>query len=322
MGRDGPRPAVVGICSLAHREGAENQGSLADCMAMIDLMAKRAKDLGRSLDMAVLPEHVIPRGLSPAEAAEPLEGPTVSAMATKAREHGTYVAAPVHLSREGRVYNSIVIIDRTGKPVGVYDKAFPVTSLDGSLERGVTPGNSFPTFDLEFGRVGAQICWDIAFPDGWRALADQGAELVVYSTDPVGLVGLRAHAWRHEYYIAASTHRPPAAIVDPTGHVIGTTSSDREVLVACIDLDYRVLNTNCLWDWPESKRREYEGRIELKWRPEEYLYLVTSTDPELPVGRFLEREGLLSGRERRARNLELIEQARRGLAQPPDRAER
>lgn len=311
MHRDGPRPTVIGTCShgLPQDESAEAQ--LADHLAMIDEMARQAEQKGWALDIAVLPEHS-PQGIveNVAEAAEDTDGRTVTAMARKAREHHAYVAAPVHLARDGKVYNSMVMLDRTGAIIGVYDKAFPVTWTDGTLERGVTPGCRFPVFDLDFGRVGVQICWDIAFPEGWQALADQGAELVLYATDPVGLLGLRSHAWRHEYYIAASTHRPPAAVVEPTGHVIATTSADPQAQVVRVDLDYRVLNTNCLWEFPESRREEYAGRIRFDWREEEYLHLLTSVDPDLPVGRFLEQEGLVSGRQRRARNLELLDEAR------------
>jgi predicted amidohydrolase len=174
----------------------------------------------------------------------------------------------------------------------------------------VTPGCRFPVFDLDVGRVGLQICWDIAFPEGWKALADQGTELVLYATDPIGLLGVRAHAWEHEYWIVGSTHRAPAAVVDPTGHVVATTSEGAEAQIVRIDLDYRVLNTNCLWEFPESEQAKYADQVRFEFHQEEYLWLVTSVDPALPVGKFLKDHGLISGAERRAHNLELIDQER------------
>ncbi len=317
MHRDGPRPAVIGICShgLPQEDGASKEqlaeAQLSGHLEMIDEMARKAAEQGWGLDVATLPEHS-PQGLveGVAEAAEALDGRRVTALAEKAREHNAYVAAPVHLARDGKVYNSIVMIDRSGDVLGVYDKSFPVTWTDGSLERGVTPGCEFPVFDLDIGRVGLQICWDASFPQGWQAFADQGAELILYSTDPVGMLSLRSRAWEHEYYVAGSAHRAPAAVVEPTGHVIATTSTDSEALVVRVDLDYRVLNTNCLWEWPESKREEYADRIKLEWRPDEYVHLITSTDPDVPIGRFLQEQGLVSGRERRDQNLELIRTAR------------
>jgi predicted amidohydrolase len=317
--KDGPRPTVIGTCSLSPHQGASAEEILADSLAMIDQMAREAERKGWELDITILPEHSAPFADGTAEqVAERIDGRTITAMAEKARQHHTYIAAPVHLRQDDQVFNSIVMLDRNGRPLGTYHKVFPVTMTDGSLEHGVTPGRDFPGFDLEFGRVGVQICWDIAFPEGWQALGDQETELVLYATDPIGLLGLKSHAWQHNYYIAGATHRPPAAVIDPTGHVIATTSADREVLVVRVDLDYRVLNSNCLWTWPESRRTECADRIKLEWREEAWLYLVTSLDAGMPVRRFMEMEGLLTGRERRARNLALLTEARGGPPEMPN----
>ena len=318
--KDGPRPAVIGTCTFRQEGAASLDEFLARTLAMMDKMSHQAEEQGLNLDMAVLPEcsfqfveeHV-------EEVAETLDGKVVSAIADKARQLGTYATAPVQLQRDGRVYNSVVILDRQGEPVGVYDKVFPVMMRDGSLEHGITPGCEFPVFDLDFGRVGVQICWDVAFEEGWQALGDQGAELVVFCTNPAVPVALRGRAWRYGYYIAASTVHPPGVIVSPTGRILAVTSQDREVLVARIDCDYRILHSNCLWDWPESRREEYAGRVEVEWDVDGHEYLVTSRDPELSVRRFLEVEGLLTGQQRNGRNMELLLEARGGPPSMPER---
>jgi len=311
--RDGPRRAAVGMCSLDLAGAATPDELLARNLTVIDHMAESAAQQGLPLDLAVLPESSFQFVQGRVEeVAEPLEGRVVTAVAEKARQHRTYATAPVLLRREGRVYNSVVLLDRQGEPVGVYDKVFPVMMTDGSLEYGVTPGREFPVFDLDFGRVGVQICWDIAFAAGWQALADQDAELVLFCTDPASPVALRGRAWEHDYYIAASTLHPPAMTVDPLGRVLGRTSEYGEVLVLALDLDFRVLHSNCLWEWPESRRSKYAGRINLEWDDDAQEYLVTSNDPSLPVRRFLEAEGLLTGRQRNARNAELQLAARPG----------
>lgn len=318
--KDGPRPAVVGTC-IFRQEGAANLDELlAGTLAMMDKMSQQAEEQGLNLDMAVLPECSFQFVEERAEeAAEAMDGKIVTAIAGKARQIGTYATAAVPMRRDGRVYNSVVIVDRKGEPVGVYDKAFPVMMRDGSLEYGITPGSEFPVFDLDFGRVGVQICWDVAFEEGWQALGDQGAELVVFCTNPAVPVALRGRAWQHEYYIAASTVHPPGVIVDPTGRVLATASRDREVLVTRIDCDYRVLHSNCLWEWPESRREEYAGRIDVEWDVDGHEYLVTSRDPDLPVRRFLELEGLPTGQQRNGRNRELQLEARGGPPNMPER---
>jgi predicted amidohydrolase len=320
---DGPRPAVVGVCSFRQTGAPDPETLLRDTLTMVDEMAARAEAQGWPLDLAVLPECSFEFANGSVESiAQTLDGPIVTAVAERARRYRTYATAPVLLRRDGCVYNSVVMLDRQGAPVGTYDKAFPVLMGDGSLEYGITPGREFPVFDLDFGRVGVQICWDIAFEAGWQALADQDAELVVFPTNPASLVGLRGRAWRHGYYIAASTVAPPAALVSPTGGVVGTTSADREVLVARLDLDFRVLHSNCLWDWSESRAARYAGRIKVVWDPEAHQYLVTSCDPQLPVREFLRAEGLLTGRQRCARNVALQLAARGGPPVTPEPVER
>jgi predicted amidohydrolase len=321
--KDGPRPAAVGICSFSQQGAADPDELLARHLALIDRMARRAKEQGLSLDLAVLPECSFQFVKESAqEVAETVDGRIVNAVAEKAREHGTYATAPVQLSRDGRVYNSVAILDRRGELVGVYDKAFPVMMTDGSLEHGVTPGCRFPVFDLDFGRVGVQICWDIAFDEGWQALADQDAELLVFCTNPAVPVALRGRAWRHGYYIAASATHPPSIVVSPTGRVLAAGSQDKEVLVVRVDLDFRVLHSNCVWEWPESRRKECAGRVNVDWDPEGHEYLVTSNDPDLPVRRFLEMEGLLTGRQRNRRNIQLQMKARGGPPAMPEAVER
>jgi predicted amidohydrolase len=321
--KDGPRRATIGMCSLSQEGTADQEELLGRALAIIDQMADQAAVQGLHLDLAVLPEcsfQFVERHVG--EVAEPLNGRVVTALAEKAREHGIYATAPVQLRREGRIYNSVVILDRQGEPVGTYDKVFPVMMTDGSLEYGITPGRSFPVFDLDFGRVGVQICWDIAFEEGWQALADQDAELVLFCTDPASPVAMRGRAWRHDYYIAASTMHPPALAVDPLGRVLSTTSEYGEVLAVDIDLDFRVLHSNCMWEWPESRRSEYAGRVNVEWDGDAHEYLVTSNDPSLPVRRFLEVEGLLTGRQRNARNTQLQIEARGGPPVMPTPLER
>ena len=310
---EGPRPAVVGVCSFRQAGAPDAETLLRDTLAMIDAMAAQAAQQGWPLDLAVLPEASFEfANGNVEEVAEDLDGPIVAAVAERARRHHTYATAPVPLRRDGRVYNSVVLLDRQGEPVGTYDKVFPVMMGDGSLEYGITPGREFPVFDLDFGRVGMQICWDVAFADGWQALANQDAELVLFSTNPAVPLALRGYAWQHGYYIAASTVHPVAPVVDPIGRVVAATSADRQVVVVRVNLDYRVVHSNCMWDWSLDEHPEYRDRVKIEWDAEAHEYLVSSVAPDLPVRRFLSQEGLLTGRQRNGRNIELLLSARGG----------
>ena len=87
-------------------------------------------------------------------------------------------------------------------------------------------------------------------------------------------------------------------------------------LVTRIDLDYRVLHSNCLWEWPQSRLEKYAGRIKME------RLLVHSLDPEVPVRRFLEIEALLTGRQRLRRNTALLDEVRGGPPVMPEPVER
>jgi predicted amidohydrolase len=322
--KDGPRPAVIGVCSLRQDGAADRDDLLRRNLAMIDRMVGQAAEQGSRLDLAVLPEcsFQFVEGNRVEAAAETLDGRIVTAVAEKAKQHRIYATAPTQLLRDGKAYNSVVLLDRRGQVVGVYDKAFPVMMGDGSLEYGITPGREFPVFDLDFGRVGVQICWDIAFDPGWQALADQDAELVLFLTNPAVPTALRGRAWRHGYFIAASTVHPLSMVVSPTGRVLGVISEDGGSLVTRVDLDFRVLHSNCMWEWTKQRAEKYEGRINIEWDSDAHEYLVTSNDPNLPVRRFLETEKLLTGRQRNGRNIRLQDEARGGALVMPTPIER
>ena len=311
--KDGPRNAVLGVCTRS-QQGAENpEAELRENLEMVDRMARQAERQGWKLDLAVLPEVTFKFAKDDLlAAAEDTHGKTVATLGARARELGIHLTAPV-LRRVGdRVYNSVILLDRHGRPAGTYDKVAVALMADDSLEFGVTPGGSYPVFDLDIGRVGIQICYDVSFEEGWRALGNQDAELVLLPTNPAVPLALRGYAWRHGYYVAASAVHPPSVIVDPVGRVVATTVADREVAVARIDLDYRVLSSPCLWSWSLRDHPEYQGRVRIDWSREAHEYLVTSLDPALPIRKFLEAEGLTTGHPRLAKAREAQRKARGG----------
>ena len=75
---------------------------------------------------------------------------------------------------DDRLYNTTYYIDRQGEIKGRYCKVnlwHP--------ERGyITPGNELPVFDTNYGKVGLIICWDLVFPEVFRAMLQRGVELV------------------------------------------------------------------------------------------------------------------------------------------------
>ena len=154
----------------------------------IDAMAADAikKYPGRGLDLAILPETTLTSRVGPAsQRAIPMEGLVLETFGALARRHKSYLVVPLDLveqSTSGPVYsNAAVLFDRQGMVAGIYRKVHPVAAPGSDdLENGITPGREFPVFDCDFGKLGIQICWDMVFEDGWQALREKGAEIVVW----------------------------------------------------------------------------------------------------------------------------------------------
>ena len=111
-----------------------------------------------------------------AAVAEPVpSGPVCQVAAEAAKRHRMYVLVGNIERRGAHVFNTAVLFGRDGQFVGQYDK----THLTfGELEEGVSCGDSYPVFDLDFGRIAIHICYDEWFPEVARYYAHQGAEIL------------------------------------------------------------------------------------------------------------------------------------------------
>ncbi|HKW03744.1 MAG TPA: carbon-nitrogen hydrolase family protein [Nitrososphaerales archaeon] len=82
---------------------------------------------------------------------------------------------------EGRIYDSAVLIDPSGKIFGTYRKVH----LWGEERKYFTPGESFPIFKIKLFRFGIGICYDLEFPESTRTMAKKGAQLAIFpSAEP------------------------------------------------------------------------------------------------------------------------------------------
>ncbi|MEE2565738.1 N-carbamoylputrescine amidase [Hyphobacterium marinum] len=118
-----------------------------------------------------------------AQAYPAMEHPCVTALQPLAAELG--VAIPVSIfERDGpRYYNSLVMLDADGKALGVYRKSHIPDGPGYQEKYYFRPGDTgFKVWTTRFGRVGVGICWDQWFPETARAMALQGAEILMYPT--------------------------------------------------------------------------------------------------------------------------------------------
>ncbi|GGK67767.1 apolipoprotein acyltransferase [Sphaerisporangium melleum] len=144
---------------------------------------ERVRDaLGRAASggarVAVFPEATLTRfGKGVTEAAEPLEGPFVTAVAEAARAHEIAVVLGTFTpSGDGRVHNTAIALDRQGRLRAAYRKIHLFDSFGARESELVAPGDEPVVVELEGLRLGLITCYDVRFPELARALVDRGAE--------------------------------------------------------------------------------------------------------------------------------------------------
>jgi predicted amidohydrolase len=230
---DAPKPRMVRVATVNYC--ARNTRSAADSVAKFIEVAKLNV---KHSDLLVLPEaiSISGNGLNYVDAAEPIPGPSTEALGQLARDLNSYVVAGL-MEREGAsAYNTAVLIDRHGVLAGKYRKIYlPREEVEG----GLTPGQSYPVFDTDFGRLGLMICWDIQYADPARALALGGAELIALPIAGGNLTLGHARAIENHVFLVSSGYDYPTEIVDPDGKTMASAHGKPGVAVAEIDLNHR-----------------------------------------------------------------------------------
>ncbi|MCD6308932.1 MAG: carbon-nitrogen hydrolase family protein, partial [Candidatus Latescibacteria bacterium] len=152
-----PREVWVATVTLMSQFGSPHDTVGDTVNERIDRVIERMEEAAAyDPDIVCLTEvfpHASLRNLPPVpERAEAVPGPIISRIAGYARRHRCYVICPLLTKRDGRVYNSGVLIDRKGGVAGVYDKIHPT---EGEIESGITPGSlDPPVFETDFGKIG------------------------------------------------------------------------------------------------------------------------------------------------------------------------
>ena len=145
----------------------------------VGLALVQAADQGA--DLAVFPEATQIRfGCDLRAAAEPLDGPFCSGLASAAKETGVALVAGVfEPAPDGRVYNTAVAYDGAGHLVSSYRKLHLFDAFGHRESDQVAPGSVPVICTLAGVRTGLEICYDVRFGELSRALAVAGAELLV-----------------------------------------------------------------------------------------------------------------------------------------------
>jgi N-carbamoylputrescine amidase len=152
--------------------------------------------------------------------------PCVTALAPLAQELGVVLPISIFEKEGPHYFNSLVMVDADGAPMGVYRKSHIPDGPGYQEKYYFRPGDTgFRVWDTRFGRLGVGICWDQWYPEAARAMALQGAEVLFYPT----AIGSEPHdssldtrdPWRRAMQGHAVSNVIPVVAANRVGHEPG-----------------------------------------------------------------------------------------------------
>lgn len=247
-----PRPVSIATTSLLLRDVATYEENMEAALSL----ARQALEC--KPDIVLLPELFAVINLSPAEAvqyAETVPGGVTRPFQALAQEAGCYFIVPLLEHDRTVLRNSAAIIGRGGEIVGRYHKTHLAPGEAEAYH--VVPGDDYPVFECDFGKIGVMICMDIHYPEVARIMALGGAEIIFWPTMAYGPTGhfletqFRCRAMDNQVYVVASNYMRSAGpdakfflgracIVGPDGDIRADTGNQPGVAVTTVDLDERM----------------------------------------------------------------------------------
>ena len=224
---------------------------------------------------------------------EALDGPTLNAMSALAKKHNTYILCPIDRHSGTSRLNTAVLLDRNGKVACLYNKVFPYWA-EFDLHPPVDVGEEAPVYTADFGKVGLAICFDVNFPEVWKRLADQGAELVLWPSAYSAGTSLQAHAINHHYYIVSTTLTRDCLVYDITGEKMHYSRSKHvNVATVSLDLDRGLYHENFNIAGRDRLLKEHVADIEQeKWLELEQWFVLKARRPGVSARRLAKEYGL------------------------------
>ncbi len=221
----------VRLATVHHRPKATASAaeSIDSFCAVIDRHAPAG------IDVLCLPEGatVVGTGKVYADVAEPVPGPTTQRLGSVAQRLRCHIVAGVYQRQGAVIYNTAVLIGRDGAIIGTYKKThLPQNEADA----GLMPGDGYPVYATDVARLGMMICWDNQFPEPARALAMNGAEVLLLPIWGGNDILARARAIENHVFLVASSYDMRCIIVDPTGAILAEATAEQPVAYADVDL--------------------------------------------------------------------------------------
>jgi beta-ureidopropionase len=251
------------------------------------------------VDIACLPEEFS------GTTAEPLSGPTVTAIAAAAKKHAMYVICPIREQAGGEQFNTSVLIDRQGEVAGFYRKVFVFWG------EGLVPSREgVKAFTTDFGRIAILTCFDLNFPELWQQADQLNVDIVFWPSAYEGGSPLNAFAMLYHYFVVPVGG---GNIIDITGKNLTDLEKPKPgQFIATLDLDRTFIHSNFTGDKVAKLLREHAGEVrQERFFDQESWYLLRSTKPGLRVRDLCTQYQIETLRQYQQRSREQIDVARK-----------
>lgn len=224
-------PIFLSVYPITYKDNLQRMGNAFD----------RAASQG--VDLVAFAETMNTRGVTDLkyeDSFETIDGVFCTMMREKAAKYGCYAFFSFReLDEYGARRNTAVLVGRKGEIIGKYHKSH-LTVVE--FENGMVPGNSYPVFETDFGKVGMLICYDSYYPEPAKEMALKGARFLLVSTAGNPPFRHIVRAKENGAYLVVACPGDEVdydilstKVVDPCGNILAQTNQEGEAAVACID---------------------------------------------------------------------------------------
>jgi len=252
-------PGIVKIAGIQMASGPNVSANLSEAERLIEIAA----DQGARL--VALPEYFAIIGLKDTDKVAAAEkegtGPIQRFLSKTAKKFGIWIiggSIPLESSKPGKVRNSTLVFDDKGKQVARYDKihlfGLDLGNEHYHEEKTIEPGDQITVVETPFGKIGLSICYDLRFPELFRAMGEVDIIVVPSAfTETTGKAHweslIRARAIENLCYVLApaqggyhasgrETHGN-SIIVDPWGVILDRLPRGSGVVIASMNAGYQ-----------------------------------------------------------------------------------
>jgi len=178
-----------------------------------------------------------------------------------AKTNHCYIAfGTMCIDEDGKFRNSAILLDRSGKLAGIYNKNFPTI---GEIEDGIKPGDKVPVFTCDFGRVAFAICFDLNFKELLAKYEIEKPDIILFPSNYHG--GMMQNVWAYwcrSFFVGSiNGGGTPSEIRNPLGDVVASSTNYFDFAVATINLDSRVVHLGYNFGKLDALKKKYGSSV-------------------------------------------------------------